>query len=105
MCDKTSGVHIEKSVFSNGLTSPIFNSVTVRPRPIQNKIDFVNFYDKIPFGYCSVTTNGTLRILHASNNLFVVSTISGKYFIAGRNFSCKSHTKRIDVSHERGARR
>jgi hypothetical protein len=33
--DKTSDVHIEKSVFSNGLVSPISNSDIVRPRPIQ----------------------------------------------------------------------
>jgi len=42
MYDKTSGVHIEKSVFSNGLVSPISSSDTVRPRPIQEQIEFVN---------------------------------------------------------------
>jgi hypothetical protein len=41
MCDITSGVHIEKSVFSNGFMSPISSSGTVRPRPIQkNRIEF-----------------------------------------------------------------
>ncbi len=34
ICDTTSGVHIEKIVFSNGFTLPISSSDTVRPRPV-----------------------------------------------------------------------
>lgn len=102
-CSKTSSVHIENRVFSNGFVWPILSSETVRPRPKRSYnflFVFVKHFFVLPFGYCSVTIRGISRIWQTSINRFDVSMISLKYLIAGRNFSCKSQRKRIGFSIE-----
>ena len=51
ICEITSGVHMEKRVFSKGFVSPISNSGTVRPRPINRQIVAESFSSKtLTFG-------------------------------------------------------
>ena len=100
---------MEKRVFSNGLTSPMSSSDTVRPSPNHKQCFRIHSYEKMreqsPLGYCSVTTKGMSRIRQACNSLFEVSIIWGKYLIVGRNFSCMSQSKRTEFCADRGATR
>lgn len=104
--DRTSGVHMEKRVFSNGLTSPMSSSGTVRPSPNHKQRLDIHSCEKIgkqsPLGYCSVTRKGMSSIRQACKSLFDVSMTWGKYLMVGRNFSCISQSNRTEFWRDNG---
>ena len=100
---------MEKRVFSNGLTSPMSSSGTVRPSPNHKQRLDIHSCEKIgkqsPLGYCSVTRKGISSMRQACKSLFDVSIIWGKYLMVGRNFSCISQSNRTEFWRDSGTAR